>query len=203
MGLAGGLVAAALTGAGALGAAPPPPTGDARGIALARSVQAAYSTVPAIRLSGPVRAGAEAAHLTATILVKDARLVSFVGVFVEPSRTVQIIGQPDGTAFGRLKGTACWVPVSGFAQLVSRPIITIPGGTFGRPRRVGRTLVMRSREPASSGGVNLSEYRIDPRTHLILSERNLRDGTTATYEALSRAPRLPRPSPRCASSGTP
>lgn len=197
------LAAAVAIGAGAMTAAAvaSEPAGDPAGAELAQQVDASYAGARGVRAGGRFSIPGVGSVPVTTVTRLRAGAVAGMHVRFGTDRVnASILLLRQGT-FTRMPRQSCWRR-SGGSEIAGVRAISAPGATYEAPRPGERGTELTQILPDGSR----AEYLIAPGTARVLrSSSELPDGTRIVLgpsRALSVAPRLPRPVPRCAPAPT-
>ena len=167
------------------------PSGNAEGIALARRVDAAYRSVPAIVRT--TRRGSDSQVITSVLGRGRERAVHAVGT--SGGKRGEWIGL-GAAAFMRQPGASCWTRTD--PDTSHQPAINLNGSRFYAPRVSGAVVRLRVLEQIPGADKVWLVYTVDRRTARIVTDTE--EGLTTRWRVLSRAPRIQAPAPMCAAA---
>jgi hypothetical protein len=183
-----------LAAAAPAGAAGRGPTGDRAGLALLASVHRAYADVPGVAVSGRARS----LGFRFSLVLRSGVVVgaSFVGAS-GPAATA-LVTRRGGPTFAREPGSSCWRPLASsdpqaFGNL-GLPFPDQPKTRVLAPRRTASGWLLPVVSDGQRGSFAVARsHRVRTITVALPSGSRV----VEQVEALSAAPSLPNPEPRC------
>ena len=169
------------------------PTGDAKGIALARAVNAAYRDVPGVTVKGSVPVeGAGTMAVDATMAFDKGGMTGMSGSFTLKGASFKVAVSKTSARISS-GGAACWAALPGGSFPSSdtpAPTVVFTKARIGAPRTEGGDTLL----DVTSGGTTVT-YVIDPATQRVTGIRA--DGGRFAFTVLDSVPSIQDGTPVC------
>jgi hypothetical protein len=172
---------------------------NAKGQALAKKVDAAYSKVPAVGFTVTGTLEGSPIQVSGVSVYRKGKQVGGTGQFVLKGKTIDLINQGKKT-YSRLVGASCWALTS-ISTMSNEGLLAGTNSTFTAPTRIRDTFLMRESH-IEKGVRETQDVVIDAHTYRILSARIVEGqafdpGATATFSTITNVPTIPTPKPLC------
>ncbi len=168
-------------------------TGDAKGIALAKKVNAKFAGLAGIKMSGsfPV-AGVGTMEMNVAVAVDKGRTSGMAGTFTVDGASFEVAATRTSASI-RSGAASCWATLPSSATTFGstpQPSVSFTGARVGKPRSKGDSILL----DVTAVGQKLT-YVVDAKTFAV-SEVRTSAGTMA-FEGLESAPAISPGTPVC------